>query len=58
MPVEGCWLIPKKNGTDKMEHFQKFKKNFLHLIIGLKKKFVKFFFAEQNRKRTIFSEKI
>jgi hypothetical protein len=28
MPVEGCWLIPKKNGTDKMEHFQKSKKNF------------------------------
>jgi hypothetical protein len=25
MPVEECWLIPKKNGTDKMEHFQKSK---------------------------------
>jgi hypothetical protein len=28
MPVEGCWLIPKKNGTDIMGAFQKSKKKF------------------------------
>jgi hypothetical protein len=43
MPVEGCWLIPKNYGTDKMGPFQKSKNIFLHLIVRHKKKNFNFF---------------